>query len=52
MKAAMAINQVRFLLDTMTDEERLEAWAYIMEGYCSECGRWLDGKSCNCENGE
>lgn len=38
----------------MTDEERLNLWSELREGYCPDCGRQLlrSERVCHCRNDE
>lgn len=42
------------LLKTLTDEQRLKAFAHYTKGYCVHCGRKLNPGElvCHCENDE
>jgi hypothetical protein len=43
------IEQSRFLIRGMTDEQRIDFMDELLSGYCRECGAQVEeGKICNC----
>lgn len=46
------VENIRVLLDEMTDSQRLEAFAMIQDGYCNHCGCDDPAGRCQCWNDE
>jgi hypothetical protein len=43
------IEQIRFLIRGMTDEQRIDFMDELFNGYCRECGAEVEeGKICTC----
>lgn len=51
---ANAVALIHLLQSKMTDEQRVELWSQISEGYCKVCGIKLSKQYtyCPCENDE
>lgn len=51
---ANAVALIHIVEKGMTDEQRIELWEKIREGYCKHCGRKLESESdyCHCWNDE
>jgi hypothetical protein len=45
------INEAKMWLQQLTDEQRLEAFAMLVDGWCRYCGRQIHGL-CHCINDE
>ena len=47
---AGAVSVLRDVQRLLTDDERVDLWEGLQEGYCRECGR--DDPRCQCTNDE
>ena len=51
MSYETVLADARRLLADLDDEERVEFMHTLMDGYCEDCGRQVEG-ICHCENDE